>query len=236
VTQTLTPSTTPGANTAPPPLERLTPPSPPEAFPPDFGFATPPNRKRWTRADCDFLERLGMLPERYELLDGEIISKMGQSLNHGMPVTRAMFWLAGVFHQDNVLTQVTIEVIAEDQPTNRPEPDVLVLRRPAPEYDNRPPTGADLLLVVEVANTTLRDDLRTKAHLYARAGVAEYWVLDVAARRLFVHRGPGDDGYASVAAYAEDDTVATETRPEATITVAALLPPAPPAEAPIPAA
>jgi Uma2 family endonuclease len=71
-----------------------------------------------------------------------------------------------------------------------------------------------LRLVVEVADSTLGFDLRTKAALYARAGIAEYWVLDIAGRRMIVHRNPQAGTYVSVAAYNEDESVAPLAAPD----------------------
>jgi len=62
--------------------------------------------------------------------------------------------------------------------------------------------------VVEVSDSSLGFDLTTKAALYARAGIVEYWVLDVAGRRLIVHRDPRAGRYISVAAYGEEESVA----------------------------
>jgi Uma2 family endonuclease len=183
-------------------------------------------RKRWTRADCEFLERLGMLPDRFELIDGEIINKMGQNIPHGTCVMRAILWLSGIFGIDMVLTQISVEVLEGDQIVNRPEPDVLVLSKPAQEYERIPP-AADLQLIIEVSDTTLRDDLQIKAPLYARAGVPEYWVLDVIGRQLFIHRNAVDGNYSLVERFQEGDSVATEAATEHSIPLVNLLPPEP---------
>ena len=182
-------------------------------------------RKRWTRSDCDFLERLGMLPRRYELIDGEVIEKVGQNLPHGICVMKAILWLAGIFGGDFVQTQITVEIAADDQATNRPEPDVFVLAKPAQEYTRTPPASA-LRLIIEVSDTTLRDDLQIKAPLYARAGVPEYWVLDVSSRRLFVHRSPANGTYTTVEWYSDAESVSPEASPENSVPIANLLPPA----------
>jgi Uma2 family endonuclease len=81
------------------------------------------------------------------------------------------------------------------------------------------------LLVVEVSDTTLRFDLRNKADLYARARIVEYWVADIAGRRLIVHRRPRVSGYAEILEYAETETVASLARPEGSVRVSDLLPP-----------
>lgn len=69
--------------------------------------------------------------------------------------------------------------------------------------------------MVEVGDSTLRFDLTVKARLYGRAGIVEYWVLDVAGRRLIVHRGPAAGGYTSVAVYGESESVAALAAPGA---------------------
>lgn len=190
----------------------------------ELGSQTPANRKRWTREDCDFLERVGLLTGRYELLDGEIIVKMGQNQPHAMSVSRLVFYLLGIFGPAHVQTQTTIEVLEADRVTNRPEPDAVVLDRPDFEYSHTP-RGDELRLAVEVSDSTLGDDLRTKARLYARAGVPEYWVLDVASRRLVVHRDPHENEYRSVVPFSESESVAPLAAPDHPLTVADLLPP-----------
>jgi Uma2 family endonuclease len=80
---------------------------------------------------------------------------------------------------------------------NLPEPDVAVVVGHELDYLHRLPTAADVLLVVEVSVTSQRRD-RKKALLYARTGVPEYWILDVPARTLTLHRGPTAAGYTSV--------------------------------------
>lgn len=196
--------------------------------PADFS-PTPPNRKRWTRADCEFLERVGVLRERYELIDGEIISKMGQNQPHAITIVRLVKWLISVFGGDFVLCQLPVEVTPGDQPNNKPEPDASVLARPATDFPSDAPGPGDVLFVVEVSDSTLRDDLTVKAAVYARAGFPEYWVLDVTSRRLIVHRQPTGGAYGEVAAFLEDETLAPLAAPSQTIRVADLLPPVFPA-------
>jgi Uma2 family endonuclease len=72
-----------------------------------------------------------------------------------------------------------------------PQPDVVLLRPRADRYYDSHPTAADALLVVEVADTTLMYDLEVKRPLYARAGVAELWVVDINRRELHVLRELG---------------------------------------------
>lgn len=183
--------------------------------------ATDTGRKRWSRDDVAFLERAGLLKGRYELLDGEIISKIGQKPPHAMTVMFVINYLLSIFGRERVRTQATMEVREDDRITNQPEPDVAALREPAETL----PTGEDIFLAVEVSDSTQADDLGRKVGLYARAGVAEYWVLDLQRRVLIAFRTPQGDEWQTRAEYAETDTVASGAAPEGLVRVADLLPP-----------
>jgi Uma2 family endonuclease len=152
--------------------------------------------------------------ERLELVDGELISKMGQNQPHIFLLTRVMQWLLAVFGPDRVNPNATIDVSPEDNPTNQPEPDVIVRKEWPADYPGKRAQPGDLLLVVEISDSTLWFDLNVKARLYARAGIVEYWALDVAGRRMVVHREPGREGYRSVVAYNEGEGVSPLAAPE----------------------
>ena len=85
------------------------------------------------------------------------------------------------------------------------------------------PKGTELLVAVEVADTSARQDLTTKRALYARAGVPEYWVLDLNRRILIVHRAPAAGNYEDVQVVSESETVFLQSA-NATIRIADLLP------------
>jgi len=115
--------------------------------------------------------------------------------------------LNGVFGSLYVYQEVPIDVAPEDNPTSEPEPDLSVLDKPVVEFPKPNPGPQHLRLVVEISDTTLEHDLTKKAGLYARAGIPEYWVLDIAKRRLIVHREPKDGLYISIVAYSEQESV-----------------------------
>jgi Uma2 family endonuclease len=184
-----------------------------------------PSPKRWTRRECDFLRSNGLLTERYELIDGEVVSKTGQNPPHGLAIVLLQARLISVFGPLCVRIQLSVDVGGADPEHNEPDPDIAVTERPGTAYPDRHPGPADLLLIAEVADTTLRYDRTTKANLYARAGIREYRVIDTVGRQAVVHRQPGAEGYAEVVAYASDETVATLARPEQGVLVADLLPP-----------
>ena len=114
-----------------------------------------------------------------------------------------------------------IDLRAEDRLTNEPEPDISVLIR-ALDFSTHP-RPEELRLVAEVSGSSLVFDLTTKARLYAQSGIVEYWVLDLAGRRLIVHREPVDGRYQSVVAFGEEEQLATLAVPERYVRVGDLL-------------
>jgi Uma2 family endonuclease len=184
-----------------------------------------PNRKRWTRQQCQRLVETGELVGRYELIDGEILSKTGQNPPHRITLILLVNWLLTLFDSLYVQVQNPIALPGEEGETTEPEPDVAVTVAPTTAYMNSHPAPDDLQLVVEVSDTTLRFDLTTKALLYARVGIREYWVMDIAQRSIHIHRLPTPDGYAQVSIHTAEEMVALAARPEDTVRVSALFPP-----------
>lgn len=107
---------------------------------------------------------------------------------------------------------------------NEPEPDAIVLNRPALAILTDNPTPADIRLLVEVAVSTREYDLGPKAARYAAAGITEYWVLDIDQNRIVVHRDPAPTGYQSIAAYAADEPLSPLAAPQAVLQLTTLLP------------
>ncbi len=179
--------------------------------------------KLWTREDCAVLEKAGLVEaERYELIEGELILKVGKNHPHVRALLFLAAWLRGGFGETCVAQESPIDLRSEDQPTSSPEPDVTVRVRSIAELSG-PPRSEELRLVAEVSSSSLAFDLTTKARLYARSGIVEYWVLDVAGRRLIVHREPVDGRYRSVVAFGEEERVAALAAPERDVRVGDLL-------------
>lgn len=130
--------------------------------------------------------RLGAFEDadRYELLDGQLMEKMAQNEPHWWGMKMVSNALRAIFGS-SVVEQVPLFLAEGDNP----EPDASVLSPLTPS-----PTAEEILLVVEVADTSLATDLGLKARLFARHGVRDYWVLDLVHRELVVHRGPLREG------------------------------------------
>ncbi len=116
--------------------------------------------------------------------------------------------------------EAPIDVAPEDNPTNEPEPDPVVLAKPSREFEDANPRPGDLRLVVEISDSTVGFDLTTKAELYARAGIVEYWVVDIQVKCIIVHRDPREGLYRSVTASGEDETVSPLVSPHSESRVA----------------
>jgi Uma2 family endonuclease len=184
-------------------------------------------RKRFTRSEVDQMLATGIFAgQRFELIDGELIDKMGQKPLHASTIQRCMLLLLKIFGAELVRVQLPIEAGAVDQDRSVPEPDLAVLAEAKPDFSRRHPNGRELVLLIEVSDTTLRHDATHKRDLYARAGVPEYWVIDLNARRLIVHRDPDPEKsqYASIQNYAEDGAVGVGSQLSQSISVSLLLP------------
>ena len=165
---------------------------------------------------------MGFLGEepRCELIEGEIVAKIGQKRKHAMALRLIQRRVEKIFGEEYVEAQVPV---AADE-YNEPEPDVFVLNKPTEECLDTP-IPADIRLVMEVTNTTVDMDRETKASIYARVGIPEYWIVDVNERNLCVHRLVSPGVYAEPTLLAERDFIAPLSAPDSLISVADLLPP-----------
>ena len=128
-----------------------------------------PRRKRFTRSDVSRLSAAGIFEgQRYELIEGDLIDKMGQNPPHAWTVAFVHLWLAKIFGGDLVRGRLPIEVSREDHEHSEPEPDLVVLEESKPEYVTRHPRGDELQLLIEVADTSVYFDKCVKIALYGR--------------------------------------------------------------------
>lgn len=150
-------------------------------------------RRRFTADEVDRMVQAGVLSEDdpLELIDGELVVVSPQGPPHAS-VKNAVLRALGQAYAGSDAHVRSQDPLDLDE-VSRPEPDVAIVRGSPLDYATRHPTGADTLLVVEVAWTS-HDVDRAKASVYARAGVPVYWLLDLRARRLEVHEQPRADG------------------------------------------
>jgi Uma2 family endonuclease len=159
---------------------------------------------------------------RLELIEGEIVEMAPIGSPHAGPVNR-LLQLLGRAAGDLAIVSVQNPLIVGDRSV--PQPDVALLKPRTDSYTRSHPRVADVLLVVEVADTTLAFDLGTKVPLYAKAGIFETWVVDLQERSLRVFRDPSASGDRASFTVSGKDEVSVDALPAVRVAVAALFPP-----------
>jgi len=156
---------------------------------------------------------------RLELMEGEIVEMAPIGSAHAAVVDTLDTLLREVV--SGVMVRVQSPLVLGER--SSPQPDVMLLRPRADRYYNSHPVAADALLVIEVSDTTLEYDLEVKRPLYAQAGVAEFWVVDIGRRELHVFREPRLD-YSIHRVLTAIDNVAVAALGSAGFSVSALFP------------
>jgi len=123
--------------------------------------------------------------DRVELIDGEVFELAPIGVRHAAVVARLNHVFRGVGDRAIISVQSPIQV----GELSEPQPDVAVVRFRADFYSDHHPTPPEILLVIEVSDTSLRHDLARKAPLYIAGGVPEVWVVDLVTDTLHVTRG-----------------------------------------------
>ena len=190
--------------------------------------ALAPKTRRWTRVEYERLVECGVFQpgERLELLDGLLVVREPQGSRHAAGIRRAIDTLRRALGETWQIDSQLPVALDDD---SEPEPDVAVVPRDAHSYRDAHPSRP--VLIVEVAETSYRIDHTYKAGLYARAGVPEYWIIDVTRGSLEVHRSPEASSeavhgwrYGVVETRRAPATITTLAAPDVTIRVADLLP------------
>ncbi len=155
---------------------------------------TTPARRLFTVDDYHAMARAGILGEddRVELIEGEIVVTSPVGSRHAACVDiLAELLIRAADHRTAIRVQSPVRL----DDSTEPEPDVCVLVRRDDAYSERLPQPEDVLLAIEVSDTTLDYDRRVKALLYARHGIRQFWLIDLRSRTVEVHRAPGPEGY-----------------------------------------
>ncbi len=169
------------------------------------------------------LAGLGILgpEERTELIYGRIITRMSPiGRPHSIAVSKTADALETAFGEACFAEQQMPLHILNDL---EPQPDVMVFAGVPDDYVNVP-RPADVLLLVEISNSTLSYDRSTKSIMYAENSIAEYWIVNLRSRTVEVYRQPEGDAYISLRVYDETEAVAPLAAPHAPVRVADLLP------------
>ena len=154
--------------------------------------------------------------DRVELIDGEICEMTPIGPPHAVVVNllaeHLITRLAGRAY-------VSIQNPVRLDRHTEPQPDLTVARRRLDAYAGRHPEAGDILLVIEVADSSLRYDRTEKVPTYGRAGVPETWLVDLAAETVTVYTGPGPDGYTREQLHRRGGAIAATGIPEIALQV-----------------
>jgi Uma2 family endonuclease len=157
----------------------------------------PVPRHRLTRDEYYRLGEAGILGEddRVELLDGQLVDMSPIGPRHAIVVDAlAELLIMAVAGRAGVRVQHPIALDA----LTEPQPDIALVRRPWHRYPDAHPQPEDVFLLIEVDDTSLETDRGAKLELYARAGIREFWIVDLTTNGVFVHRQPRGDKYDAV--------------------------------------
>ena len=184
----------------------------------------PPDAPPLMRVSCERYHALiksGGLTEddRIELINGYLVTKMSIGPNHGGTVNRLNRLLSKCFSDDFLViiqNPITIHEYSE------PEPDIVVAKFREDFYAKGHPQPEDILLVIEVADTSLAFDRNAKIPLYASCGIVESWLVDLVQREVTVYQQPAGASYAQQAVYRGGDSLPLPGASGAVIAVADL--------------
>ena len=180
-------------------------------------------RRRFTVGEYHVMGEVGILSDesRTELITGDIIVSEPVGSYHAGTVNRlTRLWTRVLGERAVVHVQNPVELADEDTEV---QPDLALLRPRTDLYAAAHPVATDVLLLIEVADTSLARDRRVKIPLYARAGVREVWLMDLTSARLEVYRDPTAAGYSHVLALGRGESIAPEAFPDLTVAIADLL-------------
>lgn len=154
--------------------------------------------------------------ERVELIEGEIIQMAPIGPSHaGCVINANRLFITRLGDRAVVSPQNPVVI----RPRSEPQPDLLLLRPRAVSYSQELPASQDVLLAVEVADTTVRFDRLVKSRLYARAEIPEFWLCLAREGSVEVYRMPGADGYASVTLHGPGQTISPLAFPDVSFAV-----------------
>jgi Uma2 family endonuclease len=158
-----------------------------------------------------------MLDDDVELIDGDLYPMMTKNNPHEIIKRKIVYWLVRNLDESKYLAGLEQTIYLGER--DAPDPDISIFPAHMLPEDVR---GTDSLLVIEIANTSLRKDTKLKAPRYAKHGVAHYWVVDVNANQTLVYSQPTKKGYPEPQKIPFNQPLALPFAPHLTFTIAEL--------------
>ena len=181
--------------------------------------------KYWSVEDYHKLSNFGLLTsnEPTELICGQIVIMAAKGMPHVISLQLLALRLDDFLRDKPFFARTQDPVQLDD--SSEPEPDLVVVKGDILTYATHHPYPEDIQLIVEIADTTLVKDCDVKDKLYARANIAEYWVVDLRDRQLHIFQQPTPEGYNSHLILKENNSISPLAFPELTVEIASILPP-----------
>ncbi len=163
-------------------------------------------RKKFTVEEYYQLGEVGILrdDDRVELIDGDIIYMAPIGTRHSGCVTRLVTIFSGLVFRKIISLPVQNPVHIDGY--SQLQPDVVIAKPAKNGYGDRHPHPEDILLLIEVADTTIKKD-HQKAIVYGRAGIIELWIVNLEAELIEVYRHPSSNGYESIQQFRPGETI-----------------------------
>jgi Uma2 family endonuclease len=178
-------------------------------------------KRRFTADEYQRMGQVGILPERrLELIDGEVLVMTPIGTRHNAAVNRTNRVLVGLVG-DQAIVQVQGSIRLDGY--SEPQPDLALLTPRADDYVSRHPGPADILLLIEVSDSSIDYDVGRKAALYAASAIREYWVADLEKGELVVHLDPEGHAYRAIRRYRRGASIAPEALPDCALATDILL-------------
>ncbi len=181
--------------------------------------------RRFTAHEYARLIETGILSEdeRVELIEGEIINMAPIGSRHAGTVNTLIMLLSSLVAARRVVVAPQNPVHLDEY--SEPQPDVVIARVRPDNYRDGHPTPSDILFLIEIMDTTQEYDRKVKLPLYARAGVAETWLIDLASSKIEAYQEPSSEGYRATRVYTNDEMLSPVLLPEFIVRVFDILPP-----------
>jgi Uma2 family endonuclease len=182
--------------------------------------------RRFTVEEVERMVRAGILHEddRLELLDGQLVEMSPTNPPHASCVTRLIRLLAPLVTSGQATLRIQDPIVLATH--QAPQPDVALLRYRADGYQTRNPGPADAFLVIEVGDSSAETDRERKIPLYAGAGIAEAWLVNLPGDSLELYQEPQDGRYHDLRTARRGETVSPLALPGLALSVDDILGPA----------
>ena len=174
---------------------------------------------KWSIEQWHQLVETGVLAaQNVELIDGEIVEMSPEGIPHTFTNRKVGRYLERLLEDKAIISEgypITLD-------NSEPRPDIAILRLPEDIYLNHHPYPEDIYFLVEISKSTLQIDKTTKAQIYARNKIQEYWIVDLVNKKLIIHTQPKGNIYQNIQEY-QTGTVFSQAFPKIAIALDKLL-------------